>query len=57
MNGSPAINDGETPACTDANGAPILIDERNVPRPESGRCDIGAVENMPYNVLLPIMRK
>jgi predicted outer membrane repeat protein len=55
--GSPAINAGETPSCTDINSVPILIDQRDVPRPESGRCDIGAVENMPYTELMPILRK
>ena len=55
--GSPAINAGEVPSCTDANSAAIVIDERGVLRPESGRCDIGAVENLPFTEFMPELRK
>jgi hypothetical protein len=39
--GSPAIDAG---ACADANGAPLTIDQRGVPRPQGLSCDIGAFE-------------
>jgi hypothetical protein len=45
--GSPAINAG------DNNGCPA-DDQRGVPRPQAGRCDIGAVEvAFPYATYLP----
>lgn len=55
--GSPAIDAGQTPSCTDANGAPILFDERGVQRPVGGRCDIGAVEFTPFGLFLPAIRR
>jgi hypothetical protein len=50
--GSPAIDAGG-PACTDANGDPLLTDQRGKPRTIDGnrdgaaRCDIGAFEFFP----------
>jgi hypothetical protein len=50
--GSPAIDAGG-PACFDANGAPLLTDQRGKPRPVDGdgngtaACDIGAFEFFP----------
>jgi uncharacterized repeat protein (TIGR01451 family) len=40
--GSQAINTAAN--CTDAAGGPIGTDQRGVPRPQSGVCDIGAYE-------------
>ena len=57
LRGSPAIDAGQTPNCIDANGAPILIDQRGVPRPQGGGCDMGAVENLPIELFLPIVRR
>jgi hypothetical protein len=46
--GSPALDAGEPGNCTDALGAPILIDQRGFGRPAFGglsvRCDLGAYE-------------
>jgi predicted outer membrane repeat protein len=50
--GSPAIDAGETPACTGANSATIPTDQRGFPRSMGGRCDIGAVEFPPFNEFL-----
>jgi hypothetical protein len=48
LNGSPAIDAGEIPNCTDNLGAPIPTDQRGLHRPANGgislRCDIGAFE-------------
>ncbi len=48
LSGSPAIDAGETPNCTDNLGAPIATDQRGLQRPANGgislRCDIGAFE-------------
>ena len=41
LSGSPAI---DTAACTDANGDPVLTDQRGIPRPHGAACDIGAFE-------------
>ncbi|MFO7537978.1 MAG: CSLREA domain-containing protein, partial [Chloroflexota bacterium] len=41
MGGSPAIDAG---SCTDANGDPILFDQRGMSRPQGAACDIGAYE-------------
>jgi hypothetical protein len=54
--GSPAIDAGETPACTDANVAQLLIDQRGYQRPIGARCDIGAVEAGP-ELFLPFLRR
>ncbi len=42
--GSPALGDGG--ACTDptSGGAPLLEDQRGLPRPSGGPCDIGAFQ-------------
>ena len=48
--GSPALGAG---ACTDAGGAPLLIDQRGSPRPPSTGCDIGAYENEPLTLICP----
>ncbi len=42
--GSPAIDAGDPAGCTDDAGAPLTIDQRGVPRPQFGRCDVGAYE-------------
>ena len=57
MRGSPAIDAGQTPNCTDVNGAAIVVDQRGVPRPLGGRCDIGAVEDFPVEVFLPAVKR
>ncbi len=58
LSGSPAINAGEVPYCTDPSGATITIDQRGYARPfpPGGQCDIGAYE---YRVMsfLPLIRK
>ena len=38
---SPAVDAG---SCTDASGNPVTIDQRGIPRPQHGVCDIGAYE-------------
>jgi hypothetical protein len=57
FSGSPVIDAGQTPNCTDANGAPILIDQRGIKRPLGASCDIGAVEHLPYSIFLPFIRR
>jgi CSLREA domain-containing protein len=48
--GSPAINKGDNVGCPAG-------DQRGVPRPQAGKCDIGAVEvAFPYSVYLPLIR-
>jgi hypothetical protein len=42
--GSPAIDAVPVERCTDADGAPLLVDQRGVPRPQGDACDIGAFE-------------
>ena len=54
MQGSPAIDAGQTPNCTDVNSASILIDQRGVPR--IGVCDIGAFEFV-ARLFLPLVRR
>lgn len=44
--GSLLIDAGDPAGCTDQGGAPLLLDQRGVPRPQGPRCDIGAVEVM-----------
>jgi CSLREA domain-containing protein len=41
MPSSPALDAG---SCTDANGDPILFDQRGMSRPQGAACDIGAYE-------------
>jgi len=47
LSGSPAIDAGEQPLCTDASGAQIAIDQRGYARPFGSFCDIGAFEFYP----------
>ncbi len=42
--GSPAIDAGEQPFCSDDGGSPINTDQRGIPRPIGAACDIGAFE-------------
>jgi hypothetical protein len=49
--GSPALGTG---SCTDANGAPLLIDQRGFPRGPNPGCDIGAYENQPLTLTCPV---
>jgi CSLREA domain-containing protein len=51
---SPVVDAG---SCTDMNGAPVTPDQRGVPRPVGGGCDIGAVEVLPPTdfVYLPLI--
>jgi hypothetical protein len=48
--GSPALGVG---ACTDANGAPLTVDQRGFPRPQVSGCDIGAFENQAPTLICP----
>jgi hypothetical protein len=48
--GSPALG---AAACTDANGAPLLVDQRGFPRPQVTGCDIGAFENQAPTLICP----
>ena len=48
--GSPALGAG---SCTDANGAPLLTDQRGFPRLPSQGCDIGAYQNEPLLLRCP----
>ena len=48
--GSPAIDAGD---CLDANGNPLLVDQRGVPRPQGAACDIGAYEFQPLSLTCP----
>jgi len=48
--GSPALDAG---SCTDASGAPLLVDQRGYPRPQGAGCDIGAYEYQPLTVVCP----
>lgn len=50
---SPAINAGHPAGCLDVGGTLLLTDQRDIARPQSGRCDIGAVERFPVS-LTPI---
>jgi hypothetical protein len=47
---SPALDSG---ACADANGSPLLIDQRGLPRPQGPGCDIGAYEFQPLSLTCP----
>jgi hypothetical protein len=51
LSGSPALGAG---ACTDANGAPLLVDQRGFPRPQVTGCDIGAFENQAPTLICPV---
>ena len=48
--GSPALGTG---SCTNANGSPLLIDQRGFPRPHTTGCDIGAFENQSPTLFCP----
>ncbi len=48
--GSPALGTG---SCSDANGAPLLVDQRGFPRTPGNGCDIGAYENQPLILICP----
>jgi hypothetical protein len=54
--GSPAIDVGQMPTCTDGNGATILADQSGNKRPYGPRCDIGSVE-FGSTVFLPMVAK
>jgi hypothetical protein len=41
---SPAINAGNPTGCQDNNGTTLATDQRGLPRPFGGRCDIGSFE-------------
>ncbi|MEE8523464.1 MAG: choice-of-anchor Q domain-containing protein [Thermoanaerobaculia bacterium] len=42
---SNAVDTGRNAACLNpGTGAPLVVDQRNLPRPVNGTCDIGAVE-------------
>jgi hypothetical protein len=49
--GSPALG---AAACTDANGAPLTVDQRGFPRPQVAGCDIGAFENQAPTLICPV---
>jgi len=51
--GSPALGTG---ACSDANGAPLTVDQRGLPRPQVTGCDIGAFENQAPTLICPASR-
>ena len=51
--GSLALGSG---ACTDANGAPLTVDQRGLPRPQVAGCDIGAFENQAPALTCPVAR-
>lgn len=55
--GSPVIDAGQTPYCTDVNGAPLSTDQRGIQRPLGAGCDIGSVESFPYSLYLPDVKK
>ncbi len=50
--GSPGIDAGQQPTCTEALGAPLRRDQRGFARPAFGgnsrRCDLGAVERLAF---------
>jgi CSLREA domain-containing protein len=56
---SPAINAGQTPNCTDKNGAILTTDQRGSPRPSlpGSVCDIGAFEFDVVKLFLPLIMK
>jgi hypothetical protein len=49
--GSPALGTG---SCSDAQGAPLAVDERGFPRPQTTGCDIGAFENQAPQLICPV---
>ena len=56
--GSPAIDAGQQPACTDGNGAAIPTDQRGFARPGGTRCDIGAFEYYTvFSAFLPVVQR
>jgi hypothetical protein len=56
--GSPAIDAGHPPACTNGNGTAITTDQRGFARPNGAQCDIGAFEYYTvYSAFLPLIRR
>jgi hypothetical protein len=51
--GSPALG---AAACSDANGAPLPVDQRGFPRSQVRGCDIGAFENQAPTLICPASR-
>ena len=51
--GSPALG---AAACSDADGAPLTVDQRGFPRPQITGCDIGAFENQAPTLICPVAR-
>jgi hypothetical protein len=49
--GSPALG---AAACSDAEGAPLTVDQRGFPRPHVTGCDIGAFENQAPTLICPV---
>jgi cysteine-rich repeat protein len=43
--GSPAVDAGDPAGCTDADGSPLITDQRGAPRAQGPSCDIGAFES------------
>ncbi len=41
---SPGYNAVPADQCTNAEGDPLATDQRGIPRPQSGKCDVGAFE-------------
>jgi hypothetical protein len=48
--GSPALG---AAACSDADGTPLTVDQRGLPRPQVTGCDIGAFENQAPTLICP----
>jgi len=56
--GSPAIEAGQQPACTNGNGFAIPTDQRGFARPGGPRCDIGAFEYYTvFSAFLPVVQR
>jgi hypothetical protein len=51
--GSPALG---AAACSDADGAPLPVDQRGFPRSQATGCDIGAFENQAPMLICPASR-
>jgi CSLREA domain-containing protein len=58
---SPALDSADPAGCADQLGRPLTTDQRGFPRPQGGRCDIGAyeerVEAPVHHSYLPIVRR
>jgi CSLREA domain-containing protein len=58
LSGSPAIDAGHQPSCTDGNSVAITTDQRGFARPGGTRCDIGAFEYYPvFSAFLPVVQR